>query len=86
MTKLKNYAASVKGPEGSTFSKKGYMELRDWAKEFAMQQYNTRKQQDKRLQSLDERGLIDYDLLYLMGKSGENMGPDGISAYIQSRQ
>lgn len=82
----KNYAASVKGPEGSTFSKKGYKELPDWAKEFGMQQYEKRKQQDKRLQSLDERGLIDYDLLYLMGKSGENMGPDGISAYNQSRQ
>jgi hypothetical protein len=51
-----------------------------------MEQYEKRKQQDKRLQSLDERGLIDYDLLYLMGKSGANMGPDGISAYNQSRQ
>jgi hypothetical protein len=82
----KNYAASVKGPEGSTFSKKEYKELPDWAKKFGMEQYEKRKQKDKRLQSLDERGLIDYDLLYLMGKSGANMGPDGISAYNQSRQ
>ena len=85
-SQAKNYAASVKGPEGSTFSKKEYKELPDYAKKFGMEQYEKRKQQDKRLQSLDERGLIDYDLLYLMGKSGENMGPDGISAYNQSRQ
>ena len=82
----KSYAASVKGPEGSTFSKKEYKELPDYAKKFGMEQYEKRKQQDKRLQSLDERGLIDYDLLYLMGKSGANMGPDGISAYNRSRQ
>jgi len=85
-SQAKNYAASVKGPEGSTFSKKEYKELPDYAKKFGMEQYEKRKQQDKRLQSLDERGLIDYDLLYLMGKSGANMGPDGISAYYQSRK
>jgi hypothetical protein len=82
----KSYANSVKGPEGSAFSKKEYKELQDYAKDFAMSEYEALKQKDPRLQSLEERGLIDYDLLYAMGKAGENMGPAGISMYFQNKE
>ena len=82
----KSSANSVKGPEGSAFSKKEYKELKDYAKDFAMSEYEALKQKDPRLQSLEERGLIDYDLLYAMGKAGENMGPAGISMYFQNKE
>ena len=51
-----------------------------------MSEYEALKQKDPRLQSLEERGLIDYDLLYAMGKAGENMGPAGISMYFQNKE
>ena len=65
---------------------KEYKELKDYAKDFAMSEYEALKQKDPRLQSLEERGLIDYDLLYAMGKAGENMGPAGISMYFQNKE
>ncbi len=86
MTRAKSHAASLKGPEGSVFAKKGYKELPNYAKEHADNVYAERLQKDQRLQKLEQQGLKDYELLFFIGNSAESMGPEGLSAYLQSKQ
>ena len=37
-------------------------------------------------QKLEEQGLVDYELLYFIGNSAESMGPEGLAAYLQSKE
>ena len=86
LSQAKAHADSVKGPEGSVFAKKGYKELPNYAKDHADNVYAERLQKDQRLQKLEQQGLKDYELLFFIGSSAESMGPEGLSAYLQSKQ
>jgi hypothetical protein len=85
LAQAKAHAGSLKGPEGSAFSKKGYKELPRFAREHADNVYAERMQADKRLQELDAQDMVDYDLLHFIGKSAESMGAEGLEAYLQSK-
>ena len=86
LSQAKAHAASLKGPEGSVFAKKGYKDLPNYAREHADNVYAERVQTDSRLQKLEEQGLVDYELLYFIGNSAESMGPEGLAAYLQSKE
>ena len=66
--------------------KKGYKDLPNYAREHADNVYAERVQTDSRLQKLEEQGLVDYELLYFIGNSAESMGPEGLAAYLQSKE
>ena len=86
LSQAKAHAASVAGPEGSTFSKKGYKELPDMYRDHADKVYAERVLKNERLQKLEAQGLKDYDLLNFIGQTAESMGAEGLSAYNQQNQ
>ena len=87
ITELAKYhAASVAGPEGSTFAKKAYKELPSLYKNHADEVYAKRLLTDERLQKLEAQGLKDYELLSFIGTVAEGMGAEGFMYYKQGKQ